>query len=104
MTVEQIEALSPVGEPGIAALPSAARLDNLAGKTVALLSNGLFRADVVLEAAAALIKARFPTARVIHWSELPVLNPMGNVDQGVKELTAALAEKRPDAVIASTGA
>ena len=104
MSFEQYEVLCPVGEPGLAPSPSAARLNDLDGKTIGLLSNGQFRADVVLATVGELVKKRFPRAKVIPWTEFPQIEAMGDVEKRVGELTEALRLKRPDAVISSTGA
>ena len=104
MTSECFEVLSPIGDPGVDELPSAARVKDLNGKTIALLSNDQFRADQVLAAVAEQIKARYPDARVIPWTEFPALSAMGDVDATLMKVSEALAARRPDAVVSSTGA
>ena len=43
-------------------------------------------------------------AKVIPWEEFPRVSAMGDVHRSVAEVTEALRRRRPDAVVASTGA
>lgn len=104
MIAQSYDALSPVGVSGHERVAQASRLSDLNGKTIALLSNNQFRADQVLETVAELVKDRFPSASIIPWTELPRIEAMGDVEKRVEELTKILAERRPDAVVSSTGA
>ena len=104
MSVETFEVLCPVGEPGSKPVPSAARVQDLNDKTICQVSNGMFRADAVLSAVGDLIKKRFPRAKIIPWTEFPIIEPTTNVEQRLKKLSEALRQKGADAVISSTGA
>jgi len=104
MSVEKFDVLSPVGAPSVKRLPSAPRVADLDGKTICEVSNGMFQADTVLSTFGELIKERYPTARVIPWTELPVSSILGNIEKSSKELSDAYRQKGCDAVIASTGA
>lgn len=104
MPVETFEVLNPVGEPGAKRETPASRVHDLNGKTIGQVSNAMFQAEAVLAAVGDLIKKRYPTAKVIPWTELPLIEAMGDVDKGAKKLSEALRQKGCDAVISSTGA
>lgn len=104
MSVEKFEVLNPVGEPRAKRETSAARVQDLNGKTICAVSNGMFQADSVLSAFGDLIKKRYPTAKVVPWTEFPVISISGDVEKSLKELREAYRQKGCDAVIASTGA
>lgn len=104
MAAESFEALCPLADDAQAPVAPARRLDDLAGKTIALLSNDMFRADKVLACVAEQVRLRFPSARVVPWEEFPRVSAMGDVHRSVAEVTQALRRRRPDAVVASTGA
>ncbi|HYF17019.1 MAG TPA: hypothetical protein VEA40_04065 [Ramlibacter sp.] len=104
MAAEPIEALCPLAEDAQAPAAPARRLDSLDGKTIALLSNDMFRADKVLACVAEEVRRRYPRAKVIPWEEFPRVSAMGDVHRSVAEVTEALRRRRPDAVVASTGA
>jgi hypothetical protein len=104
MSAELYEVFSPAGSPGAEQAPPATRVHDLNGKTIGLLSNNQFRADMVLDTVGALVKERYPTATVIPWTEFPHIEAMGDVESRVAELTKVLREKKPDAVVSSTGA
>lgn len=104
MTREQYEVLSPIGDDAIEQAPPARRVDDLNGKTVALLSNNQFRADRVLACVADEVRRRYPDAKVISWENFPQVSAMGDVEKSVRGVTAALRELRPDAVVSATGA
>ena len=104
MSVEKFEVLNPVGEPSAKRQTSAPRVQDLNGKTICAVSNGMFQADAVLSAFGDLIEKRYPTAKVIPWTELPVSSILGDIEKSSKELREAYRQKGCDAVIASTGA
>lgn len=104
MAIDSLQVLSPIGDDAAPPAQAARRIGTLNGKTVALLSNDMFRADKVLACVADQVLARFPDAKIIPWSELPAVSAMGDVETSVARVTAALRERRPDAVVASTGA
>ena len=104
MSIDLYEVLSPMGDFGAQQAPSASRVKDLNGKTIALLSNHQFRADKVLAAVAQQVKQHYPTAKIISWTEFPQLSAMGDVEASVLELTETLKRLRPDAVVSSTGA
>ena len=102
--MERFEVLNPVGAPGAKAEASAERVRDLNGKTIATISNGMFQAETVLGAVGDLIRKRFPTAKVIPWSEFPVISALGDSKELLKKLGEALRAKGVDAVVSSTGA
>lgn len=104
MSGSKFSVLHPVGDPMESAEISAARVQDFNGKTICAVSNGMFRADTVTNTFGELIKKRFPLAKFIPWSEMPVISVWGDVDRSIGELREALQQKGCDAVIAATGA
>jgi hypothetical protein len=104
MSAEKFEVLNPIGEPGAKRETFASRVQDFNGKTICAVSNGMFRAESVLSTFGELIKKRYPAAKFIPWTDLPVISVWGDVDKSLKELKTALQQKGCDAVIASTGA
>lgn len=103
MPPERFEVLSPVGEPSAKRETSARRVADLNGKTICQVTNGHYKADVVLPAVGALIKKRFPTARIIPWTEFPIIDTLSDIEERLKRLSVLLRERGADAVISSTG-
>src|SRR6185503_12333487 len=57
--------VSPLGERTVTMMPMAARLDTLAGKTVCMVWNNAFKADVTLPVIGEALKQRYPDATVV---------------------------------------
>ena len=104
MSVEKLEVFCPVGEPGAKPVPSASRVQDLNGKIICQVSNGQFQAGTVLSAVGDLIKNRFPSAKVVPWTEFPIIDTKGDVEKRLKETREALQQNGADVVITSTGA
>jgi hypothetical protein len=84
----------------------APRLDTLAGKTVGLVWNRSFKADVTLPAIGAELKKRYPGVKIVPYSALPVAplpEPPGGPGKEADALRAAFKAKGCDAVIAGNG-
>lgn len=104
MDGERFEVVSPVGRNDTSRAPGAERMSSLEGKTICAVSNNRFRADVVLAKFGELLKARFPTANYVPWTEMPTIEAMGDVEADARALRDAYLRHGADAVIASTGA
>src|SRR4051812_40268473 len=63
--------VSPMGESTATMIEMARRLDTLDGKTVALVWNHAFKADVTLPAIAEALKQKYPGIKIIPYTSLP---------------------------------
>jgi len=78
----------------------APRLDTLEGKTIGFVSNDSWQAHRTLALLRELLQGRFPTAKIVPFSEFPMGN--SHIDS---EATADLVqEKQLDAVIVGNAA
>lgn len=105
--MEKIDVVSPVGGEVIEQDTIAPRLTNLDDKTVCETWNGEFKGDYTFPAFRELLKKKYPSVKVIPYSEFP-FSLSGNTPTRQKELAkqiAALArEKGCDALISGNGA
>lgn len=62
--------VSPLGEPTLKPITMAPRLDTLAGKTVGMVWNEAFNADITLPAIAEALKATYPDIKIIPYTEI----------------------------------
>ena len=98
--------VSPLGESTVKTAAMAPRLDTLAGKTVCLVWNRSFKADVTLPAIAEALKKQYPTVKIVPYSALPMAplpEPPGSPGKESEALQAAYKAKGCDAVIAGNG-
>jgi hypothetical protein len=98
--------VSPVGDSTAKATAMAPRLDTLAGKTVGLVWNRSFKADVTLPAIGEELKKRYPGVKIVPYDALPVAPQPDPPEAPGKEsaaLQAAFKAKGCDAVIAGNG-
>ncbi len=89
-----LEVLDPTGAVEITET-HAPRLDTLAGKTIAELSNDSWQAHRVLPEVRRLLQERFPTARFIPYTEFP----KGNEGIDTEEAAQLVARSGAQAVI-----
>lgn len=104
MPSESFAVVTPMGVDDTKAAAAAARMRGLDGKTLCMVSNNRFRADVVLDTFARLVRERFPTAKVVRWADMPTIEAMGDVEADLSRLREAYVRHGADAVVASTGA
>ena len=98
--------VSPVGESTVRTTTMAPRLDTLAGKTVCMVSNHSFKADVTLPAIGEALKKQYPGIKIVPYHAMPVAplpEPPGVPRQESEALQAAFKAKGCDAVIAGNG-
>ena len=104
--MEGYEVLRPIGQPvGANAAPISARLDSLAGKTIAEVSNGKgFRTDWSFPIIREVLQKRYPDTRFIPFTEFPVFEPHALSPEAREEmwqtLKMSLKAKGCEAVIA----
>jgi hypothetical protein len=102
------EVVSPLGDPVVAMITMAPRLDTLEGKTIGELWNGGFRGDESFPIIEKLLQERYPTVKLIPYTEFSVstiasLHPEEK-EKTLEALRTELKEKGCDAVITGNGA
>ena len=98
--------VSPLGESTVKPLSMAPRLETLDGKTVCLVWNHAFKADVTLPAIAAALKQRYPGIKIVPYSDLPAAElpeSPGAPKTDSDAMQAALKARGADAVITGNG-
>ncbi len=71
--MEKLNAVSPAGLEAVEVKLSAPRLDDLNGKTVGEIWNGVFKGDATFPVIRKLLKARYPRLNLIPYTEFPHL-------------------------------
>ena len=98
--------VSPIGESTVKMISMVPRRNTLAGKTVCMVWNRAFKADVTLPAIGERLKQVYPDVRVISHTELPVA-PMpstpDNPNKDAENLRAALKEQGCSVVVTGNG-
>lgn len=98
--------VSPIGERTVKMVTMAPRPNTLAGKTVCMVWNHAFKADVTLPAIAEALKKQYPGIRIVPYEEMP-LAPLpetpGTPRKESEALLAAFKEKGCNAVIIGNG-
>lgn len=101
------EVVSPLGEPVAKMITMAPRLDGLEGKTICEIWQGAFRGDESFPMIRKMLRERYPTVKVIPYTESFLFNVSSfHPDKKKKTLDALRAyirEKDCDAVITGNG-
>lgn len=104
---EQMQVVSPLGGEVVARKGISPRLNDLNGKTVGEIWNGLFKGDKTFPIIRRLLKERFPDIKIVPFDEFPHVYGADNPTQQ-REYAIRLAnmakEKGCDAVISGNGA
>ena len=105
--MEKFEVVSPAGLDAVSAGGAARRLDDLNGKTVAEIWNGVFKGDVAFPIIRRLLQERYRGLNIIPYTEFPHVpgsdHPLQQRERARR--TAALAKARgAHAVITGIGA
>lgn len=90
-----LEVYDPTGNVE-ATMPHAPRLDTLSGKTICELSNADWGFDRIFPVLRALLRERFPTARLLPYTEVISLRP--DLDN-VETVARVVGEKGCQAII-----
>ena len=98
--------VSPPGDPTVKMITMAPRLDSLAGKTVCMIWNQSFKADITLPAIGESLKEKYPDIKIIPYTEIDAAIRDADRDDPsavAAALQAVLKEKGCDAVISGNG-
>src|SRR5437867_4803473 len=98
--------VSPMGESTAKMTAMARRLDTLDGKTVGMVWNHAFKADVTLPAIAEELKKRYPGIKIVPYTAMPTAPLPETPGPGRHEsdaLIAAFKAQHCDAVITGNG-
>jgi hypothetical protein len=102
----EYKVVSPLGESIVKMMAMAPRLDTLEGKTVCLVWNHAFKADVTLPAIAEELKRRYPGIKIVAYTDIPdapTPELVGTPRTASEALQAAFKIKGCDAVIGGNG-
>jgi hypothetical protein len=104
---EAYEVVSPLGEPVTESVTMAPRLNTLEGKTICEIWNGGFRGDESFPLIERMLRERYPTVRMIPYSEFPLTTVASfhpeKKQETLEALRVKIKEKGCDAVIAGNG-
>jgi hypothetical protein len=101
-----LKVVSPLGEVTIEERTMVPRLDTLDSKTICLLWNGSFKSSLTLSVIAELLIKKYPTVKVIPYTEMPrsfKAPAPGTITPERVALAATFKEKGCDAVISGNG-
>jgi hypothetical protein len=98
--------VSPLGDSTVKMITMAPRLNTLAGKTVCMVWNHAFKADITLPAIAESLKSSYPGIKIVPYTEIDAaVRAAGREDASAEAATlqAVLKEKGCAAVISGNG-
>ena len=98
--------VSPIGESTVKMVTMAPRPNTLAGKTVCMVWNHAFKADVTLPEIAEALRKQYPGIKIVPYSEMPIAplpETPGSPRKESEALLAAFKEKGCSAVITGNG-
>jgi len=98
--------VSPIGESTVKMISMTPRPNNLAGKTVCMVSNHSFKADIVLPAVAGQLKQLYPDIKIVSHREMPIAplpTTPDNPQQDAETLRAAMKAKGCSVVVTGDG-
>jgi len=101
-----LKVVSPLGEVTVEEGTMAPRLDTLEGKTICMTWNGSFKSNVTLTVIAELLSKKYPTIKVIPYTEMPrsfKVPAPGTTSPEQTTLAATFKENGCDAVISGNG-
>lgn len=105
--MHKMSVISPAGVDIVEQKSIAARLPDLAGKTVGEIWNGVFKGDETFPVLREMFRRRFPDTNIVPYTEFPFFpgDDRPHAQQEVARQIAALAkEKGCDAIISGNGA
>ena len=105
--MEKLQVVSPVGFDVVKPGGSAPRIDNLDGKTVGEVWNGVFKGDFTFPLIRKLLQAKYPRLKVIPYTEFPHVPGSDNPTRQrelARQIAVAAKEQGCDAIISGNGA
>lgn len=105
--MENLEVVSPAGLSAVKTSGAARRIDDLNGKTVGEIWNGVFKGDITFPMIRKRLKEKYPGVKIIPYTEfyhLPGTDVPKQQRELAQELVAAAREKGCDALITGNGA
>jgi hypothetical protein len=96
----------PIGESTVKMISMTPRLNTLAGKTVCMVWNRAFKADITLPAIAEQLKQIYPDIKVVPYTEMPDAprpSTPDNPQKDAEDLRVALKEKGCSALVTGDG-
>ena len=88
--------VSPIGESTVTMISMTPRLNTLAGKTVCMAWNRVFKADITLPTIGEQLKQIYPNIKIVPYTEMPAAplpSPPDHPPKDAEELRAALRKK-----------
>lgn len=105
--MEKLNVVSPVGLPLTKPATASKRLGTLDGKTIGEVWNGDFKGDVTFPIIRKLLQQRYPTLRIVPYTEFPHSHVSDNATrqrERASQIAALAEEKACHAVITGNGA
>ncbi len=105
--METFDVVSPAGIAAVKATATAPRPDDLNGKTVGEVWNGVFKGDVTFPLIRRLLKARYPGVEIVPYTAFhhaPVSDVPAQQREVERNIVAAAQARRCDALIFGNGA
>jgi hypothetical protein len=98
--------VSPLGDSTVTMITMAPRLKTLSGKTIGMMWNAGFKANITLAVIADLLKQKYPDIKIIPYTEMPeshLAEAPGTPQTESMALQALFKEKGLDAIISGNG-
>ena len=98
--------VSPIGESTVRMTTMAPRMDTIADKTVCMVWNNAFRAEVTLPAIGEALKKQYPGIKIVPYTDMPdafLPEPPGDLQKESEALQAAFKAQGCNAVISGNG-
>lgn len=105
--MDKFDVISPAGVPVVRQQNIAPRLEDLKGKTIGEVWNGVFKGDQTFPLIRELLEERIPGVRIIPFTEFPFRHGGDNPTQQkalAVEIAALAKQKGCDALITGNGA
>jgi len=105
--MEKIQVVSPAGISAVKIIGAAPRINDLNGKTICEVWNGVFKGDITFPILRKLLKAKYPTVKIIPFTEfyhLPGSDVPNHQRELAQQIVASAKEKGCDALISGNGA
>lgn len=105
--MHKLEVVSPAGFSAAEISSAAPRIDDLNGRTVCEIWNGVFKGDVTFPIIRKLLKRKYPGVKIVPYTEfyhLPGTDVPAQQRALAQQMVAAALEKGCDALITGNGA